>query len=336
MNIAPKNQPRSTIVPIVMHFLTKTNPDSSTKKFKKALGDKLVKSLILNWKNMPSREKYRRYNMSREWYPPRSGNFAENMAMQSKLYVAARQELISKRKQLIKKEVDRAMEMGVGNYKPSASVVKDKTLLFEVNKWLSHKFYYTCRCESPDNPNTPPAKAKFGVKVTKLKCHDQRETGHDEIYLISTAVDGNGNLVATTSNKLSIDDDDDDVLYPNYYIYPMQDPGGFLDIAIAMWEDDGGYGEAAKHVAAIGSAVATIPNPYTVAAGVALQVIGGLIGLASWLDDDDHYGDAYQTWPSLANLQAGVGSYIKSFYEVDTGWFDDGHDFDLTINLLTA
>ena len=64
--------------------------------------------------------------------------------------------------------------------------------------------------------------------MTRLKCHDQRETGHDEIYLVGAAVDGNGKLVSTVSNKFSIDDDDDDVLYPNYYIYPMQDPGGLM------------------------------------------------------------------------------------------------------------
>ena len=90
------------------------------------------------------------------------------------------------------------------------------------------------------------------------------------------------------------------------------------------------------YVATIGSAVSLIPTPYTVAAGVALQIIGGLIGLASWLDDDDHYGDGYKTWLSQESLEGGVGSYVLSYYEVDTSWYDDGHDFDLTLNLISA
>jgi len=103
-----------------------------------------------------------------------------------------------------------------------------------------------------------------------------------------------------------------------------------------MWEDDGGYAQAGQIVTAIGGAVSTIPNPYTVAAGVALIVVGELIQLASYLDEDDHYGDASRTWPSGGNLEAGVGSYTLSYYEVDKGWSDDGHDFDVRINLLTA
>ncbi len=116
----------------------------------------------------------------------------------------------------------------------------------------------------------------------------------------------------------------------------MQDANGFLDAAISMWEDDGGYSEAGQIVSSIGSAISTIPNPYVIAAGVAVTIIGELIRLASWLDDDDHYGDASKTWNSASNLAAGIGSYVMSYYEVDEGWDDDGHDFDLTINLLSA
>lgn len=336
MNLGPRVQPKISFVPIIMRALTNADTDAETKAFKQRLGAKLVKQLTDNWSRMPTRDKYNRYFMSRE--QPLSGNFATQMAMASKLWAAEREAIVRKRKETIKKEVDRALVMGVGNYEPSLVVAADKTILYEVNKWISHKLYYTCRCEQAGATDAPPPEPpkKFGVKVSKLKCHDQRETGHDEIYLVSAAVDGNGKLVSMVSNKLSIDDDDDDVLYPNYYVYPMQDPNGFLDLAIAMWEDDGGYGGAATYVTSIGAAIATIPSPYTIVAGVALQIIGGLIGLASWLDDDDHYGDAYKTWASSAALQAGVGSYILSYYEVDTGWSDDGHDFDLTINLMSA
>ena len=205
MNIGPKMKPKISYVPIIMHALTNNAQDASIRKFKAALGPKIVKALSDNWKQMSSREKYNRYYMSRKWYPPTSGNFAEQMAMQTKIFEAARSQLLRNRKEIIKKEVDKAFLMGVGNYKPSAAIAKDATLLYEINKWLSHKLYYTCRCEQDGNTDTPPTipPKKFGLKVTKLKCHDQRETGHDEIYFMSAVVDGNGNLITTTSNKYS-------------------------------------------------------------------------------------------------------------------------------------
>jgi hypothetical protein len=209
--------------------------------------------------------------------------------------------------------------------------------MYEVYRKI-HSKLHPCRCDEPGETTPPPPKPppKFGLKVSKIKCYDQREVGHDEIYLVSAAVDGNGNLITTVSGKYSIDDTEDDVVYPNSWIYPMQPTGDFLDVAVAMWEDDGGYEGAGQAVTAIGGALTKIPNPYVVAAGAALAIIGGLIQLASFLDDDDHYGDVSRTWPTQTNLQSGVGSYILSYYEVDTGLFDEGHDFDVTLNLLSA
>lgn len=333
MNIAPGLQPRISFVPTILNALSSANQDNVTKAFAAKLGPPLVKQLLDNWKRMSGQEKARRYYLSQNSAVP-AGDLATQLAVLSKSWLTARDQLIRARKKIIKVEVDRAFLEGVHRYVPSSSILKDKSLIYEILRKIYAKLN-GCRCEE-DNPSDPPVAKKFGVKVSKLKCHDQREVGNDEIYLVSAAVDGNGKLVTTTSSKYSIDDDDDDVRYPNYWVYPMQDPNGFLDVAISMWEDDGGYTQAGQAVAAIGSAVGTIPNPYTVGAGVALQIIGGLISLASWLDDDDHYGNAYRTWPSATNLAAGVGTYTLSYYEVDTGWFDDGHDLDVQIKLLTA
>lgn len=339
MNLAPKVQPNISFAPIIINALMSGSGDPTLKDFEAKLGKLLIQKLIENWKKMPNREKSQRYQMAHDWSPPvRGGNFAEQMAMQSKLFISHREELIKNRKKIIKKEVDRALAMGIGSYKPSPDVAKDPTLVYEVNSWISKKLFYTCRCTNPGNSSEPPPTPpkKFGLKVSRIVCKDQRESGHDKIYLISAVVDGNGKVFSTTSRLYSIDDDEDDVVYPNEYIYPMQDPGGYLDAAVSMWEDDGGYEAVGGYVSAIGSAVGMIPNPYAQAAGILLRVTGELIRILSWLDEDDHYGDAYKTWPSAANLEGGVGSYPLSFYEVDTGWFDDGHEFVVDLNLLTA
>lgn len=339
MNILPNVRPKNSFIPIIMHSLTAPAPSAQVTKFKQKLGNKLVTKLKDNWNRMPMREKMRRYDYLSRWTPP-TGDLANQLNGECKKYMAARQRMIIERKKLIRGEVDKALRVGSGNYVPSEVAAKDAELRFEVKKYMALKFG-ACRCEKPTNPEPPstappPPAPKYGVKASKLKCYDQREFGHDEIYFVCAAVDGNGKLITTVSPRINIDDDDDDVRYPNFWIYTMQDANGFLDVGIEMWEDDGGYGQAGQYVAAIGAGLGSIPIPLTEVAGVALVIIGSVIQLASWLDNDDYYGNAIKTWPSKATLEAGVGPYILSFYEVDTGWFDDGHDFDLTINLLTA
>ena len=262
MNLAPTVRPNVAFAPIIMNALENMPNDTAVKQFKSALGAPLTKTLLENWKRVPGSERFRRYSLSREWFPP-EGNFATQMASQTRLFQTAREELITSRKRIIKAEVDRALTEGIATYQPSAFVRKDALLSFEVAKKLGEKIFHRCVCEDPGNSPEPVPVKKFGLKVTRLKCHDQREAGNDEIYLVSAVVDGKGNLVTTTSARYEIDDDDDDVVYPNYYIYPMQDPGGFLDGAVAMWEDDGGYGEAGQRVTAIGNAVSKLPRAPT-------------------------------------------------------------------------
>ncbi len=333
MNIAPKIRPRVSFIPIIMNAITSQNPDAGAKKFKAALGQKLVKQLSDNWKRMPGGEKNKRYYLSRSWRAP-AGDFATQMAIQHNAFLKAREQLINERKRIIRKELGTAMRKGF--YAPTSEIARDMALVYEIQKrW--YKKVVGCRCEKPGETLPPPQPPKkYGLIISRLLCHDQRENGSDEIYLVSAVVDGNGKLITTTSPKYNIDDDDNYVLFPNCWIYPMQDPNGFLDAAISMWEDDGGYGQAGQTVAAVGGAISTIPNPYTLAAGVALTVIGEVISLASWLDRDNRYGDACKTWPSKSNLEAGIGPYTLSYYEVDEGLLDDGHDFDLTIYLLSA
>lgn len=336
MNLAPKVQPNISFAPIIMNALTTGSGDPTLKDFEAKLGKKLVQQLLDAWKKMPDKEKFRQFDVTSNWAPPlRGGNFAEQMAMQSKLFKDLRKELIRNRKKIIKKEIDRALSLGIGNYTPSAI---DPTLRYEAASWMNKMFFYTCRCKNPGNsPEPPPVPpAKFGLKVTRIVCVNQREMGHDQIFLISAVCDGKGQVVTSTSDKYSIDDDSDDVVYPNYYIYPMQDPGNFLDAAVALWECNGGWNQVSGIVSSFGSAVGAIPHPYAQAASILLKITAEIISIIGYLDRDDHYGDAYKTWPSKANLEGGVGSYPLIYYEVDTGLWDDGHEFEVDLNLLTA
>ncbi|MDX2121003.1 MAG: hypothetical protein SF070_08030 [Gemmatimonadota bacterium] len=335
MNIGPRLRPRVSFLPTIMEALSRPQADPAAKAFAAALGAPLVKELQERWKRLPGAELNRRFYLSRTMRPP-AGDLATQLSALSRAWQASREQLMAARKRVIKTEVDRALTAGLGAYTPGPAIQADKTLAYEVWRRLYGKLV-GCRCEEAGESPPPAAPArKYGLKVTRLKCHDQREAGHDEIYLVGTAVDGKGQLITSISPKYSIDDDDDDVLYPNYWVYPMQDPAGFLDVSLAMWEDDGGYADAAAKVSAIGKAIASLPSPYTVAAGVAITIIGEILGLASALDEDDHYGDASRSWPTATNLEAGVGAYVLGYYEVDSGWFDDGHDFDVTLNLLSA
>lgn len=333
MNIAPTLRPRVSFIPIIVNALANQQNDASAKKFAAAL-DNVADPIVKGWERLSGPERAKRFNIGRSWQPPQ-GDLAAQLAAAATAWKNERAQIVQGRKKLIKAELDRALSMGLASYTPPPAFTRDKALAYEFQKSLYGKLF-GCRCESADTA-TPPAKAaKYGVKVTKVKCHDQREVGNDEVYLVGAAVDGNGQIVSTISNKMSIDDGDGDVLYPNYWVYPMQDPNGFLDLGISMWEDDGGYAEAGRAVAAIGSAIATLPNPYTIGAGVALAIIGEALLLFSWFDNDDFYGSATRTWGSAASLAAGVGSYVMGYYEVDEGWLDDGHDFDVTINMLAA
>lgn len=336
MNIGPTLKPKVSFMPVIMNAISNPGQDKAAKDFAARLGVPLCRALLDNWNKLQGQEKARRFYLSRDWRAP-SGDFTAQMTTLSSTWQAARAQLLYERKRLIRAEVTRALVEGVGRYSPSGLALKDKALAYEIMRKLYAKLF-GCRCEVPGNGEQPPQAQpkRFGLKLTKIKCHDQRENGHDEIYLVSVIVDGNGQMLTDVSPKYSLDDDDHDVSYPNRWIYPVQDPAGFLDLGIAMWEDDGGYGQAGQTVATIGGAIASIPNPYTIVAGVAIAIIGELISLASWLDDDDHYGDAYKTWPSASSLESGVGSHNLSYYEGDTGLFDDGHDLDVTIQVISA
>lgn len=324
MNPYPRLRPRMPFVPTIIDALRKPGKDHIATEFRNRLGEKLTKMALAAWDNLPNNLKQTRYHSG--IYRDLSGTLDVKLTALSNLYTAERKQLGRARRKLVKAEVTRMMASGLGAYSPP----EDRILASEAwRHWTERTGGHGCRCEKPEEP-PPEQPKKFGLRTTKLKCYNQTETGHDEVYLVSVAVDGRGAVITRLSPKWSIDDDDDDVLYPNHWIYPMQDAGGFLDVALDLWEDDGGYDDVGQSLMALGGAVSIV----SLGAGAALAIIGGVVSLISSLDDDDQYGTATLTWASALQLESGVGTYIKSYYGEDhTGdWFD----LDLSVSLASA
>jgi hypothetical protein len=159
---------------------------------------------------------------------------------------------------------------------------------------------------------------------------DQCESGHDEVFFVYVVSDGQGKVSTGVTGKCSINDDDDDLKYLHDWILKFADVSGFLDVGLSMWEDDGGYGEIAGYISKVGAA-AMVVSP---AAGVALQVVAGLVAIFGSFDDDDWYGDAQLTWPTPDALAAAVGTHKIRFNGKD--WSGDSYDFRLTASLYTS
>lgn len=325
MNPYPRLKPRTPFIPTIIEALKNPGKDHAAMEFRNRLGEKLAKRMIDAWEALPNHAKQSRYHTG--VHRDVEGTLDVRLATLSKLHTAARKQLVRERRKLVKAEVSQMAKAGLAAYVPS----KDSILASEVwRHWTERTGGHGCRCEKPQEEPPPEQPKKFGLRTTKLKCYNQTETGHDEVYLVSVAVDGLGHVITRLSPLWSVDDDDDDVLYPSHWIYPMQDAGGFLDIALDLWEDDGGYEDVGQSLMALGGAVSIV----SLGAGAALAIIGGAVSLISSLDDDDQYGTTTLNWGSKSQLEAGVGTYIKSYYGEDhTGdWFD----IDLSVTLSSA
>ena len=269
-----------------------------------------------------------------------AASWDERVRIRAAEYVAYHESIAQLKRRLIRAEVARALEVGVANWTASEEVLANKSLLYETTRAVWGALTAPYVCESPVDGDAPP-RSRYALRLSRIKCNDKDEVGHDEEYVVSIAVDGAGGLKAETSPRYSINDSDSSVKWPNRFLYAPSDPKGFLDLAVELWEDDGGYDEAAKAIAGIAAAVAAAgaagSNPYVIAAGVALGLIAGLIGIAGWLDDDDRYGQDQLTWLSDTDLAASVGPHIVSFINRDTGWSDFSQwNYDLQIDLVTT
>ncbi len=299
----------------------------------------LANTLTTKWQAMPMQRKINRFfiRQPQSWLTVPRIDLKNQFLAYCAAFNAGRKQLIEDMKREILAEYKLYMA-NVGRYVPSQRFASDRVMMTYLLRYINSRTGANgCRCEKPE-PEPAPPRPKFGAVTSRLKCYDQTETGHDEVYLVCVAVDGNGKYVSTVSNKFSIDDDSDDLLFPRHWIYPMQDPNKFLDIAVRMIEDDGGYDSIAGAFRAVGGVVSAIGgavgNPIAVGAGAALSLIGGVIDVIGDLDGDDDYGVQTKTWSSDSQLQSGVGSYLLSYTGED--WSGDNYDLDLSVRLDTA
>lgn len=335
-----------SLVPLLVEGLLTGNPKGRNPQdvFVKTLineSEETYGAILAGWEALSPREKKLRYSVTREGTT--TAPWVERLVLQSNKILEFKRNEDQSRRRLIRREFERALATGPANWRPSEEIQGNKTLSYLVQKKIWNEFTSVseakcCDRSRADGENKSENEPNYGVKLTKITCYEHDETFHDEIYAVSVVVDGKGKIQAETSAVYDMNDGDDDVVYPNKWLYAMNNPSGFLDTAVELWEDDGDYEDAAKAVAALGVAVAAIPGGgVTKVAGIALASIGGLIALASWLDDDDKFGVETKTWGSAAELQSGVGPYVKSFVNYDTGFFDiTSYNYDLQFELLTA
>jgi len=306
----------------------------------------LVDRILDGWKKTSGADQTRRapsrFQGVRDLKKKEEGDHSwdERVRIRAAEYSAYHKSIAQLKRRLIRAEVSRALEVGVQNWTPSDEVIANKSLLYEATRavWGELTTYYCCG--APAEP--PPARPKYALRLSRIECNDKDETGHDEVYVVSVAVDGAGNLKAQTSPRYSMNDGNASVKWPNWFMYPAADPGGLLDLGVELWEDDGGYDEAAKAIAGLAAAVAAAgaasANPYVIGAGVGLGLIAGLVGIAGWLDDDDRYGQNQLSWLSDTDIEAGVGPHPVSFINRDTRSLFDftSWNYDLQIDLVAS
>jgi hypothetical protein len=346
LQAAEKFGPEPSLVPLFVEALETgqqggTDPQDVFKSTLLKSSPELARRILDGWENAsrskrprtaaPTQQAVRYANDSRSW--------EERVRARTAEYTAYHAAIKGYKRSLIRAEVRRALEVGVQNWTPSDSVRANKSLLYEVSRAVWGEFTVgVCETVGVDVEPTSPV---YGVRFSRIRCRDKDEVGHDEVYVVSIAVDGGGTLKADTSPKYSMNDSDDNVKYPVRFIYPPTDPKGFLDIAIELWEDDGGYDDAVKAIAGLAAAVAAAgaasKNPYVIGAGVALGLIAGLVGIAGLFDHNDRYGQEGLSWLTDADLAAGVGPYTKTFVNKDEGILDFTQwNYDLQFDLILA
>jgi len=335
-------RPDMSLAPILMEAISRPGTDPLANKIVTALGPQ-APVLAGRWAALSPRLKHSRFlegqpqpwlqNVGQQDLTGKLTAFAQS-------YDAARKQMIATRRKQISEEFDRSMSDSVLRRTPPSWFTQDKIMAAEYGRYRASQFGENgCRCEKPtESAAPPPNPTRYGVVTKKLKCYDQCESGHDEVYLVSVAVDGNGRYTQSVSPIYRIDDDDNDVLYPHHWIYPLQPPNGYLDVAIQMMEDDGGYDGISSAFTTFGGVVqaigGAIANPVVAGAGLAIVIIGTLISVLGNFDTDDNYGIQIKTWGSAATVNAAPGVYLMSFTGKD--WRGDRFSFDLTIQVACA
>jgi hypothetical protein len=112
-------------------------------------------------------------------------------------------------------------------------------------------------------------------------------------------------------------------------MYPHQDPNGFLDVAMRLYEDDGNYAKVGEVMQAAGNTVVSVSggNPYVAIAGGVLFIAGSIVSIASAVDEDDDLGTTDFTYLSAQDLETRVGVVNRDFTQDDA-------DYDVSFELI--
>jgi hypothetical protein len=313
MNIQTR-QP-NLFVPVIMQGIA----DPQLEAFWAALPEPLRNTLRQRWNQMPAARKRQLYGPPLS--PPRRGRaVATNLASAVAAWESTRADQVAAKQALVRREVARALTEGIGRYQPSSTLSNSPDIFLLVQQQLQRHIGKQC---CPGAPEIPAQVARYSVKAKTIRCEMKDEmSAHDEVYLVTVAVDAANRVLVQRSSLMSMNAGGDDRALPNHYIYPPNDPDGFLDIAIELWEDDGGYEAFGEALQQIGAAIAMIPDPRTLGAGALLQIVGGLVILAAFLDGDDRYGSGQKAWMTATQLETGVGTRSFQYYNPDNGIFD--------------
>lgn len=335
-----------SLIPIIIEGLLKGKPDGKNPEdmFVKTLigeSEETYNAILAGWEAISTSEKKLRYRINK--HSINKGTWVERLESQTKNILAHRKNIKEIQQKIIKKEFHHALSVGPANWQPSEELQKNKTLSYLVQRKIWERFTMSDKpkslcCSKADADDDSQKDLNYGIKLTKITCHENDEIGHDELYTMSIVIDNNGTPVLETSKVYNLNDSDDSVVYPNKWLYPMKNPNGYLDCAVTLWEDDGGYDEAAKAAAALALGLAAIPDvTATKVAALALGVVSGLLFVGGWLDSDDEYGNMTKTWSSNAQLQSGIGEFIDSVINYDDGIFDStSYHYEIQFELLSS
>jgi hypothetical protein len=252
----------------------------------------------------------------------------ETLRSNAKLIAAEKQ----RRRGLVRSEFRRIRDLPMS---AALQVAPTSTAVLEALRRY-HLIYNQDCCEDKATEGAAadgaPAR-KFAHRVSRLKCRSQEDfTGADHVYFISIAGDGHGNVYSKRSLMFRIEEDQ--TISPSFYTYDMRDPGGFLDVALRLYEEDGGYAAAGRAVNAIGSAISSLGfqqgSAYVGIAGAGIAIGGMLIELFGELDEDDDLGTHDWTYENQNDLDIRIGA-------TDARVFDgDDADYQAKIKLLSA
>lgn len=288
--------------------------DPSVKRFAAALPRDLLDAINCAWSNLPPGDKRR---FGRPDTAARGASFDDALATYTVRQQTTARAAAEKQRGLYR-DFERAhlLPGTAMRVAPDLATLRDFKLVFD-------RANNACCDPDPADPPTTPRR-RVGVRLTYLQCLDETGStswGSDEISLLCVIVDGNAKVTTTQTREYSMDDGDKQTL--GTIIYGPADPQGFLDIAISMVEHDKTDPKVGQTISSIGDALTKIPA--TKSAGIALEIIGGILSLISILSEDDFMGTKTVTWTGdIATRNA--GAHIFSYYESDDYHYRVGFD----------